>query len=82
MKTNSTNFSTKPEVSVGSNIKNNNLNPTLITSENLQSKFNNNKTTPISLTEKDASIKMGITEVNKKEVKLEVVNNSLPKEKT
>ena len=31
--------------------------------------------------EKDASIKMDITEVNKKEVKLEVKNNSLPKEK-
>ena len=74
MKTKSANLSIKPEVSVGSNIKNNNLNPTLIISDNLQSKFNNNKTTPISLIEKDASIKMGITEVNKKEVKLEVVN--------
>jgi hypothetical protein len=81
MKTKSANLSTKPEVSVGSNTKNNNLNPTLITSDNLQSKFNNNKATPISLIEKDASIMMGITEVNKKEVKLEVVNNSLPKEK-
>ena len=80
MKTKSANLSTKPEVSVGSNTKNNNLNPTLITSDNLQSKFNNNKATPISLIEKDASIKMGIKR-NKKEVKLEVVNNSLPKEK-
>ena len=46
----------------------------------MQSKFNNNKATPISLIEKNTPIKMGLTKVNKK-VKLEVVDNSLPKEK-
>ena len=62
-------------MSVRSNIKNNNLHPTLIISDNLQSKFNNNKATPISLIEKNTILKMGLTKVNKED-KIRRVNKS------